>query len=105
VLEGRIKQLETQNFRMTKMQFATVSKKTKDNMEPNKPVFESQTASGQGTPEPELGDEDDEEDDDDEDNQEQDYPLLPPGQSSKSRSFIVTIDEHKPHAKKFKNKS
>lgn len=76
VLEGRIKQLETQNFRMTKMQFSTITKKA--NHEPNRPIFESRTISPTESPEPEhpTGEYDQEEDDDE---NGEDYPLLPPG--------------------------
>ena len=38
---------------MTKMQFNDVTKKGKDNMEPSRPMFESNQASGLETPEPE----------------------------------------------------
>eukprot|EP00347_Sterkiella_histriomuscorum_P001469 403371916 len=117
-LEGRIKQLEVQNFRMTNSNFnnkssnnsnqSSTNKKNIINQEPLRPMFRG--SSLDSTPlnsdreqqhHVQEEDNEDEQDYDDEsesqDNQYQNLP--PPGHSSKSRSFIVTIDEHNPSMK------
>lgn len=78
---------------MTSQNFSSLDYQRKHkNNEPNRPIF----SNGSETPQSQRGHVEEQEDDyDSEDaNEDEEYSMVP--NSGKSRSFIVTIDEHNP---------